>query len=243
MVDNIKINVPKHVGIIMDGNRRWARAHGLPVIFGYKDAADKVIEPIIEKAGEMGISYLTFWAFSTENWERKESEIKGLMNVFRYILKAKLERFHKKGAKIKILGDMSKFPSDIRVGVEAAVNKTKNNKKINVNFAINYGGRDEIVRAANKIVTSLEGPYRVNTSEKLKKINEKQFSEYLDTAGQPDPDLIIRTGGGERLSGFLTWQSVYSELYFTDVLFPDFTQKEFEKAVGKYSERQRRYGK
>jgi len=247
--------VPQHVGIIMDGNRRWARKHGLKAVLGHKKAAEAVIEPLIEKAGEMEIKFLTFWCFSTENWKRDALEIRGLMDVFRYVLETKLQRFKEKGAKIIILGDLSKFPHDIRKKVERGMEETKENTAITVNFALNYGGREEIVRAINKTVTSRQGTSKKldkkdeqvtslqGKSDKLDEITEEEFGKYLDTAGQPDPDLIIRTGGEMRLSGFMPWQSIYAELYFTETYFPDFSPTEFEKAIGEYQKRQRRFGR
>ena len=233
----MKVKIPKHVAIIMDGNRRWARKQGLPVLRGHWVAAEKVIEPLVEKAAEMGISYLTFWAFSTENWKRAKEEVEGLMRIFRYLLSKKIERLNKKGVRILTIGDLTKFPKDIQRRIKEGVEKTKDNKKITVIFALNYGGRDEIIRAIN----------RWRSSSKLKaqssKLKEEEFGEYLDTREIPDPDLIIRTGGEMRLSGFLLWQSQYAELYFTKVLFPDFTPKELEKAILEYQKRERRFGK
>lgn len=210
----------------------------MQIILGHKKAAEEVMDPIVEKAAKMGIKFVTFWAFSTENWRRDKEEIKGLMDIFRYVLGNKLKRFMEKGVKIKILGDLTKFPADIRDKVEKAMEMTKDNKTITVIFALNYGGRAEIVKAINKLSHRLNGE-----REKLGDLTEEEFSTYLDTAEMPDPDLIIRTGGEQRLSGFMPWQAVYSELYFTKILFPDFSETEFEKAVEDYSKRQRRFGK
>jgi len=231
-------NIPQHIGIIMDGNRRWAKKHKLSILGGHQEAADKIIEPLIERAGNLGIKYLTFWCFSTENWKRSKFEVTGLMKIFRYVIRAKLSRFAKKGARLGLIGDISKFPKDIQEEVKQASEKTKDNKKITVNFALNYGGRDEIVRAFNKWLGQ-----RPKAKDQRSKIKEQELEDYLDTAGQPDPDLIIRTGGEQRSSGFLTWQSVYSELYFTEVLFPDFTVERFDEAIREFQKRQRRFGK
>lgn len=232
MID--KNNLPKHVAVIMDGNRRWAKERGLESTEGHKQAALNTIEPIIEKCGELGINYVTFWAFSTENWKRDEEELKGLFDVFRLGLGTLAMRFIQKGAKLKILGDVNRFPKDIATKVVEMMNLSAKNNKINVTFALNYGGRDEILRAVKKIVDS---------EIESKEITEELFSSYLDTAGAPDPDLIIRTGGEKRTSGYLPWQSVYSELLFVDTLFPDFTPAEFESAIEWYQSRQRRMGK
>lgn len=226
-------SLPRHIAIIMDGNRRWARDRGLNPVEGHRQAALKVIEPLIEKCGRLGIPYITFWAFSTENWKRDESEISGIFNVFRLGLDLLSSRFIKKGARLKILGDINKFPSDISQRVCKMMEDSKKNDKINVSFALNYGGRDEILRAIKKIVQSNLTPSQ---------INEEVFSSFLDTAGMPDPDLIIRTGGEQRTSGYLPWQSVYSELYFPQVYFPDFTPDRLVEAIYSYQQRDRRFG-
>ncbi len=221
MLDKTKL--PKHVAIIMDGNRRWAKKQGLAAIAGHAYAVDEVVEKLIERAGELGIEYLTMWAFSTENWKRDKEEVSALMNLFRKALMTKVQRFIEKGARLRLIGDISKFAPDIQEGMKKAIEESRKNTKITVTFALNYGGRDEIKRAVVK--------------------GGVEFENYLDTAGMPDPDLIIRTGGEQRLSGFLLWQSAYSELYFTEVLFPDFTAEELDKAVEEYQTRQRRFGK
>lgn len=237
LVNEIQIdpnNLPKHVAIIMDGNRRWAKSRGLDPVKGHEEATLKVIEPLIERCGELKIPYVTFWAFSTENWKRDEEELKGLFNVFRLGLSTLAMRFIQKGARLKILGDVKRFPEDIAKKTLEMMSVSSKNDKINVTFALNYGGRDEILRAIRKIIADEVDPNL---------ITEELFSSYLDTAGVPDPDLIIRTGGENRTSGYLPWQSVYSELLFTPVLFPDFTPVEFEKAIANYQTRQRRMGK
>lgn len=218
----------------MDGNRRWANARGLDSVKGHEQAVMNTIEPLIDKCGELGINYVTFWAFSTENWKRDEEELKGLFDVFRLGLRTLAMRFIQKGAKLKILGEVNKFPKDIAEKVIEMMNKSSINNKINVTFALNYGGRDEILRAVKKIIDN-----KIQSSA----VNEELFSSYLDTAGAPDPDLIIRTGGEKRTSGYLPWQSVYSELLFVDTLFPDFTPSEFEMAIEEYQRRSRRMGK
>lgn len=215
--------VPAHVAVIMDGNRRWAKSKGLPAIAGHAYAVEKTVEALIERAGEMGVKYLTLWAFSTENWGRAEDEVAGLMNLFRKAIKTKAGRFIAKGARLRLIGDMSRFSEDIQAGMKQVMQESEKNEKITVTFALNYGGRDEIKRAVQK--------------------GGVDFENQLDTVGMPDPDLIIRTGGEQRLSGFLMWQAAYSELYFTATFFPDFTPEKFDKAVEEYQRRQRRFGK
>jgi len=222
-----------HLAIIMDGNRRWAKARNLDPVKGHEYAAKNVIEPIIEKCVELKIPYVTFWAFSTENWKRDEEELKGLFNIFRFALGTLALKFIARGAKLRILGDINKFPKDIAGKVLEMMAKSAKNDAITVTFALNYGGRDEILRAVKKIV-----------SEKISadQITEDVFAAHLDTAGIPDPDFIIRTGGDQRLSGYLPWQSVYAELYFTPILFPDFTPQELQNALDRFSTRDRRFG-
>jgi len=229
--------IPTHVAIIMDGNRRWAAARGLGPVDGHRQAATKAIEPIVEEAIRLGIKFVTFWAFSTENWRRDKVEIKGLMGIFRDVLKEKIEKLHEKGVRVNFLGDLSKFPKDIVERVLEGVEVTKNNGKITVTFALNYGGREEILCAVKKLHEVIR-----DTGYAIRKLDEKTFSQFLDTNGMPDPDLVIRTGGEYRLSGFLPWQSIYAELYFTPVLFPDFSPLEFDKAIFDYQRRNRRFG-
>ena len=218
-----KTKIPKHVAIIMDGNRRWAKKQGLSAIAGHNYVVDQVIEPIIERCGDLGIEYLTLWAFSTENWGRDPIELSGLMALFKRGIMEKLGGLIKKGARLRMIGDLSKFSPDLQEGMRKAIKESEGNTKINVTFALNYGGRDEIVRAVGK--------------------GGVEFEKYLDTVGMSDPDLIIRTGGEQRLSGFMMWQSAYSELYFTKTLMPDLTIEKFDLAIEEYQRRQRRYGK
>lgn len=229
-------SIPQHIAIIMDGNRRWARAHKLPIVAGHQKVANDVLEPLVEYAAKLGIQYMTFWAFSTENWQRDKKEVAGIMNIFRTALIAFGKKMHKKGIRIKVIGDMAKFSPDIQRSVNELVELTKKNTVITVVFAINYGGRDEIIRAIEKLCE------RSKIKDQRSKITEEEFSEFLDTKGIPDPDLIIRTGGEERLSGFLLWQSQYSELYFPSFYMPDFTPEKLDEAVEEYARRQRRFG-
>ncbi len=218
--------IPKHVAIIMDGNRRWAKQRGLAIIKGHRKVAEEMIERLADFAIAKGISYLTLWAFSTENWERPKEEVAGVMDLFRETFATSADRLHKKGVRVAVIGQLDRFPKDIQEGVAHWVEETKNNQQLTVTFALNYGGRDEIRRAV------AEGGVG--------------FEQHLDTTAKislPDPDLLIRPGGEKRLSGFLTWQSVYTELYFTDVLMPDFDEAEFMKALEDFAARQRRFGK
>lgn len=226
-----------HIAIIMDGNRRWARSHGLPISEGHRKAVFEITEPLIDHAAERGIGYLTFWAFSTENWKRSKQEVMMLMSIFRKMIKMKWLRLHEKGVRIKVIGDTSKFPKDIASSIEDVVEQTKNNKKITVVFALNYGGRDEITRAIQKLLENNKLQITNN-----KKITEEDISEALDTSGIPDPDLIVRTGGEERLSGFLLWQSNYSEFMFPTWYFPEFTPEKLDEIISEYQKRERRYG-
>jgi len=235
MIDKTKI--PKHVAIIMDGNRRWAKKQGLTAVAGHNYVVDQVIEPLIERCGELGIEYLTLWAFSTENWKRDPVELSGIMALFKRGIMEKIGGLIGKGARLRFIGDLSKFSPDLQKGMEEARDKSRQNTKINVTFALNYGGRDEIVRAIKRLIVS----------EKSNVENGKWggdlIENYLDSAGMPDPDLIIRTGGEQRLSGFMMWQSEYSEFYFTDTLMPDLSIEKFDLAIEDYQVRQRRFGK
>lgn len=230
-------SIPAHVAIIMDGNRRWATQKGLAAVKGHDKAARDVIEPIVDRAIELGVSFLTFWAFSTENWKRDKAEISALMGIFREGLKKLGMKLHEKGVRLNIIGEMGKFPKDIQEKSRYYLDMSRGNKKITVSFALNYGGRDEILRAIKRLLQAVSGK-RLAVSE----LTEESFGQFLDTAGIPDPDLIIRTGGELRLSGYFPWQSVYSELYFTDTLWPDFTPAEFDKAIEEFQRRERRFG-
>ncbi len=224
--------LPKHVAMIMDGNRRWAREKMLPVFVGHKFGFNR-IEPTVIHAADLGIKYLTFWAFSTENWNREKKEVEALMNLFRRMFSGSLvAKLKKNNVRVRTLGDISAFPKDITKHIEAVVSDTKNNTGITVNFALNYGGRAEILRAVKKAI-----------KEGSKEIDEDAFSSYLYTARQPDPDIIIRTGGEYRLSGYLPWQSIYSELFFIKPYWPDFTEEVFNQVMLDYVSRERRFGK
>ncbi|HWY78725.1 MAG TPA: polyprenyl diphosphate synthase [Candidatus Sulfotelmatobacter sp.] len=224
----------QHVALIMDGNRRWAKEKKLPTVFGHQKGY-KQIEKIVESAQEHEINYVTFWAFSTENWKRNEEEVSHLMNLFRKALKSNLfKKLMRNNCKICILGNLNAFPKDIQSDVAEVVEESKNNRGIQINIALNYGGREEIVHAVQQIISD-------NVDQAA--ITNDLISQYLYTKDQPDPDLIIRTGGAQRLSGYLPWQSTYSELYFTDTYWPDFDGKAFDKAIKEFEKRERRFGK
>lgn len=225
-------NIPQHIAIIMDGNRRWAKKNKLSILMGYRHAALETIETITDAAIKLDVKYLSLWAFSTENWNREKAEVNGLINLFREVLNDNIERLHRKGVRILCIGDLSKFPPDIQKRLALLIEKTKDNKNLTAILALNYGGRDEIIRAIKKI-----------PQNKLKTLTEEEFSSYLDTRGIPNPELLIRPGGEIRLSGFLPWQTEYTEFYFTEKLWPDFTEKDLEDAIIEYQNRQRRFGK
>lgn len=225
---------PQHIAFIMDGNRRWAKAHKLEALMGHNRGADR-IETIVDAAARKGIPYVTFWAFSTENWKREEKEVAMLFTVFRNVLAGPMiKRLITNGVKLQIIGDYQAFPKDIVAGLESLMEDSKDNTKITANIALNYGGRGEILRAIKSLGAD---------AETLLEIDEERFGNLLYTAGLPDPDLVIRTGGEQRLSGFLAWQTVYSELYFTQTFWPDFDEGAFAKALEEFGKRQRRFGK
>lgn len=231
------LKIPNSVAIIMDGNGRWAKMRSMPRTYGHKKGAD-VLEQILEDADDLGIKYLTVYAFSTENWARPFEEVKVIMNLFRDYLNNSVDKCMNNNVRCKIIGERTRLAPDI---VDAIVNleeKTKNNTGITFVIAINYGSRDEIIRGI-KQMTNEAKQGKLNPDE----ITEETFSSYLDTKDIPDPDLLIRTSGEERLSNFLMWQLAYTEFYFTDVAWPDFNRDELIKAIKKYSRRDRRYGK
>jgi undecaprenyl diphosphate synthase len=228
-------HTPQHIAIIMDGNRRWAKEKHLPVIEGHRRVANQVLEPLVEHAAKKGVKYITFWAWSTENWKRTEEEVQGIMQLFRYVLEKKLQRFIEKGVKIKIIGNTDIFDDDIKKMLHNAIEKTQQNTVITIVFALNYGGRDEILRAVNKL--------KMNKKLDQSTITMKDIEQELDTSGIPDPDVIIRTGGEQRLSGFLLWQSNYSEFYFPKWYMPEFTTKRLDEAIEEFSIRKRNFGK
>ena len=231
-----KEELPKHIAIIMDGNRRWARAKGMPVAFGHKEGA-KVLEKIVRHANEIGLEYITVYAFSTENWKRSTDEVSTLMNILRKYLKDCVKKSMKNNVRCRVIGRKEELSADIIESINNLEEKTKNNTGLNFTIAINYGGRDEIVRAVQKIADKVKAGEIAPCD-----IDESMISSNLDTAELPDPDLLIRTSGEQRLSNYLPWQLAYTEFYFTDVYWPDFNREELIKACEKYNKRERRYG-
>ena len=225
--------LPNHVAIIMDGNGRWAEQHGLSRLGGHQAGAEN-IRPIIKCLNQHQIKYVTLYGFSTENWNRPEDEVTGLLRLFEESINKYVSELHENGIKLRHLGHLEELPQGLQLAVNKAIELTKNNTRMTLSFALNYGGRLEILDAVRHIIA--EGI-------PIQNIDEKLFSSYLYTAGLPDVDLLIRTGGEFRISNFLIWQAVYSEYYFTEVLWPDFNQKELEKALLAYSQRQRRFGR
>lgn len=228
--------LPRHVAIIMDGNGRWAAARGLTRIEGHKKGAEAA-QRAVEAARDLGIRYVTLFGFSSENWNRPALEVEGLMGLLRYYLKKETESLHKNGAALRVIGDRSRLPQDIVEMIAQAEDITKNNTALTVVIALSYGGRQDIAFAAREIA-------RAAAVGKISPdaINEDVFATYLMTAGIPDPDLMIRTSGENRISNFLLWQLAYAEMYFTNTLWPDFSRVDMEAALAFFAGRERRYG-
>lgn len=231
-----EIMIPKHVAIILDGNGRWARKRLMPRNYGHTQGS-KVVEKICEDAYKMGIEYLTVYAFSTENWRRPKEEVDALMKLLKSYLETSIKTSKKNNMKVHIIGDTSILMENIKKSIAELEEASANNTGLKLQVAINYGSRDEIIRAVKAITREVKDGHLA-----LDHINEENFGEYLDTRGIPEPDLMIRTSGEQRLSNFLLWQSAYTELYFTDVLWPDFNKEELRKAVEYYSSRKRKFG-
>ena len=230
------MNIPQHVAIILDGNGRWAKAKGMPRNYGHAQGS-KNVEKICEEAWRMGIKYLTVYAFSTENWNRPKEEVNALMKLLRNYMKTCLKTAAKNDMKVRVIGDITKLDEDIQKRILELEEATKNNGGLNFQIAINYGSRDEITRAVRTLAEDVkEGKLMPE------EVNEACIERYLDTHDIPDPDLLIRTSGEQRLSNYLVWQLAYTEFYFTDVPWPDFSKQELEKAIEQYNRRDRRYG-
>lgn len=225
-------NIPQHVAIIMDGNGRWAKLRGLPRLAGHRAGTENLRE-VIRAAVEFGVEILTIYAFSTENWGRPEAEVQGLLNILKLVLEDELPELHAEGVQLRHLGNLAQLPPGIQGRILNAIELTKNNDRLIVNVAFNYGGRAEIIYALKAIMA--EG---VPGAE----ISEEMITDHLYTAGQPEPDLLIRTSGEQRLSNFLIWQSAYSEYYFSPTYWPDFDREKFYEALQSYSCRKRRFG-
>ena len=230
------MKIPTHVAIILDGNGRWAKSKGMPRNYGHTQGA-KNVEIICEEAWKMGIKYLTVYAFSTENWSRPKSEVDALMKLLRNYMKNCIKTAHKNHMRVRVIGDKSRLDEDIQQRIRELEEETKDNDGLNFQIAINYGSRDEMLRAMNRMAADAREGRLAGTP-----ITEEVFASYLDTREIPDPDLLIRTSGEQRISNFLLWQIAYSELYFCEVPWPDFSKEELEKAIADYNRRDRRFG-
>ena len=230
------MNVPNHIAIILDGNGRWAKAKGMPRSYGHvKGCAN--LETVCDDMKELGVKYLTVYAFSTENWKRSREEIEVLMKLFRDYLKKCIKISKRNKMKVKIIGDITAFDEDIQQSIRELENFSKDYEDLHFQIALNYGSRDEIVRASRRMAQDVQAGKLLP-----EEITETTINSYLDTAGIPEPDLLIRTSGEQRLSNFLLWQLAYTEFYFTDVAWPDFHKPELIQAIEKYNQRDRRYG-
>ncbi|SEF53124.1 undecaprenyl diphosphate synthase [Eubacterium ruminantium] len=236
IIDGEKLNVPEHIAVIMDGNGRWAKKRLMPRNFGHKAGAD-ALEQACEDADHLGIKYFTVYAFSTENWKRSVEEVAGIMNLFRRYLENSIAKSNKNNMRVRIIGEKSALAPDIIKAINNLEEATKNNTGLQFTVAINYGGRDEIRRAMVKVANEIK-----DGTLEPKDITEELISRHLDTREIPDPDLLIRTSGEERISNFLPWQLAYSEFYFTDTLWPDFCRDTFIDAIRHYTKRDRRFG-
>ena len=230
------VRVPRHVAIILDGNGRWAKKRNMPRNYGHSRGS-KNVEVITKAAHDLGIKYLTVYAFSTENWNRPKGEVDALMRLLREYMKTCLKTAKKNNMRVRVIGDISRLDQDIIDGIRELEEASKDYDGLYFQIAVNYGGRDEMIRAVKKLASDVkDGEVEVD------EIDEPLFASYLDTKDIPDPDLLIRTSGEERLSNFLLWQLAYAEFYFTDVLWPDFSKEDLEEAIREYSKRNRRYG-
>ncbi len=229
--------IPRHVAIIMDGNGRWAKRQHKPRLYGHKVGVDSVQE-IVECATEWGIEVLTLYAFSTENWKRPADEVGGLMGLLKNYLQKELSRMVKNDIRLTCIGDIENLPTDVLEVLRNTMQETRDNRKLTLNLALSYGGRAELIRAVKNIINKVDSG-RLQIDE----IDERLIDSQLYTAGLPDPDLLIRTGGEARLSNFLLWQASYAEIYFTDIMWPEFRQAAFTRAIIEYQGRERRFGK
>ncbi|MCI8361609.1 MAG: isoprenyl transferase [Clostridia bacterium] len=229
-------NMPKHIAIIMDGNRRWAREKGLDIKQGHREGA-KTLEKIVRYANKIGLQYITVYAFSTENWKRTKEEVGALMLLLQTYLDDYSKRADTENIKVKILGDISELSEGMQKSIIKCMERTKNNTGVTFNIALNYGGRDEIIKATRNIAKKVK-----ENELQIEEITEETISNALYTAGQPDPDLLIRTSGELRTSGFLPWQAVYSEFLFLDKNWPDFTEQDLDEAIEIYKIRNRKFG-
>jgi len=232
-----KNNIPKHIAIIMDGNGRWAKAHSLPRIAGHKEGIDSV-RAITKKCGDIGVKHLSLYTFSSENWSRPIKEVKALMGLLLLTIRREIKDLNKNNVRLTTIGNMGDLPDDARKGMEEGLKITENNSGLNLILALSYGGRQEILKMVQSIARKA-----VNGEIEPEKLSESDIVNELDTAKIPDPDLLIRTGGDQRISNFLLWQIAYSEIYVTDTYWPEFKEKELLDAVANFQERERRFGR
>ncbi|MGM0369053.1 MAG: isoprenyl transferase [Bacillota bacterium] len=228
--------VPKHIAVIMDGNGRWAQKKDLARIKGHQNGV-AALKQVVKVASELGVDFFTAYAFSTENWKRPQQEVEFLMDLFQKVFQEELATFKEENIKVNVIGYKDRLPESVKGAVDDLITATKNNTGLQLNIALDYGARSEIIESAKKIVDDVE-----NNSLKLADLTEEKFSQYLYTSGQPDVDLLIRPGGEKRISNFLLWQIAYSELYFTDTYWPDFGETEFKSIIKEYQSRNRRFG-
>ncbi len=232
----LKGPIPKHIAIVMDGNGRWAKRQGLPRIFGHQQGR-KVLRQTVGHCLDLGVEYLTVYAFSTENWKRPKEEVEGLMFLLEEAIQGEYEDLQKQGIRVRFLGELDELSQKLNEKIRFIQEATSKNEKLQLNICLNYGGRREIASALKRMV------HRISKGEMdIAEINERAVNDYLYTAGIPDPDLLIRTGGEKRLSNFLLWQSAYTEIYFTEIYWPDFTRENLWEAVADFQGRERRFG-
>ena len=232
-----KNNIPKHIAIIMDGNGRWAKAHSLPRIAGHKEGIDSV-RAITKKCGDIGVKHLSLYTFSSENWSRPLKEVKALMGLLLLTIRREIKDLNKNNVRLTTIGNMGDLPDDARKGMEEGLKITENNSGLNLILALSYGGRQEILKMVQSIARKA-----INGEIEPEKLSESDIVNELDTAKIPDPDLLIRTGGDQRISNFLLWQIAYSEIYVTDTYWPEFKEKELLDAVADFQDRERRFGR
>ena len=232
----INKNIPKHIAIIMDGNGRWAKAHSLPRIAGHKEGIDSV-RAITKICGEIGVKYLSLYTFSSENWRRPKNEVKALMRLLLLTIRHEVKDLNKNNVRLTTIGNMGDLPSDARKGMEEGIKITENNSGLNLILALSYSGRREILKMVQSIARKA-----VNGEIEPEKLSEGDIVNELDTAKIPDPDLLIRTGGEQRISNFLLWQIAYSEIYVTDIYWPEFREKQLLNAIADFQDRERRFG-
>jgi len=232
----INKNIPKHIAIIMDGNGRWAKSHSLPRIAGHKEGIDSV-RAITKKCGDIGVKYLSLYTFSSENWHRPKDEVKSIMRLLFLTIRREIKDLNKNNVRLSTIGNMGDLPDDARKGMEEGLKITENNSGLNLILALSYGGRQEILKMVQSIARKA-----VNGEIEPEKLSEGDIVNELDTAKIPDPDLLIRTGGDQRISNFLLWQIAYSEIYVTDIYWPEFREKQLLNAIADFQDRERRFG-